>query len=485
MVIEPNAGYAGTGNPIAAKGPIGDFASRAQADQTDAALGKYRTIGGWVEKPQDIQRELEGDVSADVIVVGAGFAGLNAAIALANQGARVVVIEREFAGFGASGRNAGYLAGGSGAKFDLFLDRIGREQTQKVVDYFEAGVSHVESMLEEHGIDCDYIASGLIRAGIHPMHEANIRSNIRTAAEFGIKMQFLDWAAMRARGIPPAFLFGSYINRGGTLDPGKYVMGLRRAALEAGVTLYENTELLWWTAGRVVEARTPRGIARAPFMVFATNAYTPRLGLLENKVVPMRVSAIETEPLCAEQLAQLNWPNREGIVTAHRKMESHRLTARNTLVITTKRVRYAFGSRTPNIPDSAAYLALIRAFRERFPTLKDLAIRACWSGYISVAGDALPVVGATGERQNVFYTTGCSGHGVGAQSLAGRLLAERIRGDEPALLAGLRHQTPSTLPEPLRWCAVNGAMSMLGRMDEKVDRAARAAAACAGRQAFP
>lgn len=480
MVIELNAGYAGMGKPPVAKGSGGDFASRAQ---TDTAHGKYRTIGGWVERPLDLQRELEGEVNADVIIVGAGFAGLNAAIALAQQGAKVVVIEREFAGFGASGRNAGYLAGGSGAKFDLFLDRIGREQTQKIVDYFEAGVSHVEGMLDEHGIDCDYIDSGLIRAGIHPVHEANIRENIRKAADFGIKMQFLDWAAMRARGIPPAFLFGSYIKRGGTLDPGKYVMGLRRVALEAGVMLYENTEVQSWTTGRIVEVRTPRGIARAQFMLLATNAYTPQLGLLENKVVPMRVSAIETEPLSPEQLAQLRWPNREGIVTAHRKMESHRLTARNTLVTTTKRVRYAFGSRTPNIPDSAAYLALIRAFRERFPTLKELTVRACWSGYISVAGDALPVVGATGERQNVFYAAGCSGHGVGAQSLVGRLLAERIRGEEPALLAGLHHKTPTTLPEPLRWCAVNGAMSMLGRMDDKVDRAARAAAACDGRQA--
>ncbi|PNE54986.1 FAD-dependent oxidoreductase [Paraburkholderia fungorum] len=461
-------------NPNFVNSPRAESTSRTQID---SALEKYRTLGGWVERPSDMQQELDGGVRADVIVVGAGFAGLNTALELAKHGANVVVIEREFAGFGASGRNAGYLAGGSGAKFDLFLRRIGHEQTQKIVDYLESGVDHVERMLGEHDIDCDYVQSGIIRAGIHPSHEANIRENIRIAEKFGIESEFLDQSGMRARGVPPAFLFGSYINRGGTLDPGKYVMGLRSAALQAGVRLYENTEVLSWTTGRLVEVQTARGKATAPIMVLATNAYTPRLGLLADKVIPMRVSAIETEPLSAKQLVALGWPNREGIVTAHRKMESHRLTARNTLVTTTKRVRYAFGSRTPNVPDNAAYRALLTALHERFPTLRDLAIRACWSGYISVAGDALPVVGATGERQNVFYTAGCSGHGVGAQSFIGRLLAERIRGTEHPLLVGLRHEPPSTLPEPLRWCAVNGVMSMLGRMDEKVNRAARAAAA--------
>lgn len=436
----------------------------------------YRPLGGWVERPDDVQPQLDGDVSADVVVAGGGFAGLSTALELAARGAKVIVLEREFAGFGASGRNAGYLAGGQGLEYDLFLKRVGHQQAREIVRFYDEGVDYVERKLAEYAIDCDYNASGIIRAGVHPSQERKLRKSMRTGVQLGSPGEFLDYAAMRARGIPPAFLFGCHVPRGGTLDPGKYVLGLRRAALRAGVKLYENTPVLSWDEGPTVRVRTAKGSASAPFLVLATNAYTPQLGLLRNKVMPLRVSAIETEPLSPAQLASLGWPRREGIVTSHWTMESHRLTARNTLVLTTKRLRYIYGAQTPNVPDEASYRALARALHERFPMLGGVAIRSCWSGYISLAYDALPVVGAAGADRNILYTAGCSGHGVGTQSLMGLLLAERIRGAEHPLLSALHHRTPSTLPEPLQWCAVNSALGVANMMDDRVNRKARYAA---------
>ncbi|RQS02753.1 FAD-binding oxidoreductase [Burkholderia sp. Bp9002] len=476
----------GNGTEVGQRGPAAQAGAPAPLARWDeemrasVALEKYRPLGGWLERPDDPQPPLEGDVDADVIVVGAGFAGLSTALELAARGAKVVVIEREFAGFGASGRNAGYLAGGQGLEYELFRKRVGDAQAKQIVGFYDEGVAYVERKLAEHGIDCDYTASGIIRAGVHPSQEGKLRESMRTGIELGSPAHFLDHAAMRARGIPPAFLFGCYVPSGGTLDPGKYVMGLRRAALRAGVKLYENTPLQSYEAGPVVNARTARGSASAPFLVLATNAYTPQLGLLGDKVVPLRVSAIETEPLSPAQLASLGWPRREGIVTSHFTMESHRLTARNTLVLTTKRLHYVYGAQTPNVPDNTAYRELVGALHDRFPTLRDVAVQSCWSGYISVAFDALPVVGEAGEHRNVLYTAGCSGHGVGTQSLMGQLLAERIRGNEPALLAALRHKTPSTPPEPLRWCTVNAALGVANLLDERVNRKARAAAARRG-----
>ncbi|MCO4893155.1 FAD-binding oxidoreductase [Cupriavidus sp. WGtm5] len=436
----------------------------------------YRPLGGWVEAPDDLQPELEGEAAADVIVVGAGFAGLSTALELAARGAKVIVLERDFAGFGASGRNAGYLAGGQGLEYDLFLRRMGHAQAKQIVRFYDDGVDYVERRLAELGIDCDYNASGIIRAGVHPSQEKKLRKSLRTGVALGSPGEFLDYAAMRARGIPPAFLFGCYLPGGGTLDPGKYVMGLRRAALRAGVRICENTKVLSWADGPTVTVQTERGRALAPFLVLATNAYTPQLGLLGNKVMPLRVSALETEPLSAAQLASLGWPRREGIVTAHWTMESHRLTARNTLVTTTKRLHYVYGRQTPNVPDEAAYRALANGLHQRLPMLGDLAIRSCWSGYISFAYDALPVVGEAGEQRNILYAAGCSGHGVGTQSLMGLLLAERICGTENTLLAALRHKTPSTLPEPLQWCAVNSALGVANMLDDRVNRKVREAA---------
>ncbi len=441
-----------------------------------ADLEKYRALGGWVEKPDDMQPALEGDVSADVVIVGAGFAGLSAALELAKQGAKVVVLEREFAGFGASGRNAGYLAGATGLEYDLFLKDVGAERAKQIIRYYEDAVPFVEGKLKEHGIECDYNPSGIIRAGIHPSQEAKIRKGMQVSAGLGFHTEFLDSAQMRARGIPPAFLFGEYSPTGGTLHPGKYVMGLRRAALRAGVKLCENTPLLSYTDGPVIQVKTPHGTANAPALMFATNAYTPQLGLLADKVVPLRVSAIETEPLSAAQLASLGWARREGIVTVHWIMESHRLTAHNTLLVTTKRLHYPYGSKTPNVPDYDQYRELRVALRDRFPTLKDIGIRACWSGYISFANDALPVVGTTGANQNIYYSAGCSGHGVAAQSMVGHMIAQRIRGSEPALLAAVRHETPKTMPEPFRWCTVNGATAGAAVMDDWLNRKVRDAA---------
>jgi glycine/D-amino acid oxidase-like deaminating enzyme len=435
----------------------------------------FRPIGGWIERPEHPQPALEGHVGADVIVVGAGFAGLNTALALRARGASVIVLERDFAGFGASGRNAGYLGGSMAVEFEMFAKRVGHEQAKKIVRFYDAGVDYVEGKLAEYGIDCDYVPSGIIRAGIHPAQEKKLRKDMAAGLELGSVTQFLEPADMRARGIPPAFLFGYHTTRGGTLDPGKYVTGLRRAAIDAGARLYENTAVLSYTEGATVRVVTAKGTASAPFLVLATNAYTPQLGLLANKVAPLRVSALETEPLSPAQLAALGWPGREGIMTPHWVMESHRLTARNSLVITTKRLDYVYGSKTPNVPDTDAYAALAGALRDRFPMLRGLGIRACWSGYISLAYDALPVVGESGEYRNILYAAGCSGHGVATQSMMGEMLADWIGGTANPHLAALDHKTPSTLPEPLQWCAVKGALALTNVLDEHVNRKARRA----------
>ncbi|MFK3789165.1 MULTISPECIES: NAD(P)/FAD-dependent oxidoreductase [Pseudomonas] len=433
---------------------------------------KFRSLGGWVELPSDLQPALEGQVQADVIVVGAGFAGLSTALELRALGADVIVLEQEFAGFGASGRNAGYLLGSMGVEYEFFANRVGVKQATQFIRFYDEAVPYVEGRLKTLGIDCDYNPSGVLRAGVHSSQEKRLRQNMALGQKLGAMTRFVDGDEMRARGIPSAFLFAAE-QCGGTLNPGKYVSGLRRAAIEAGVRLYERTPLLSFSEGAVITCKTAHGSATAPVMVLATNAYTPQLGVLRNKIGAIRVSALETQPLSTEQLATLGWQGREGIITPHYTMESHRLTAHGTMVLTVKKLGYAYGSKTPNIPDQGAYKALAQVLRERYPALQGLGIQHCWSGYVSGAYDFLPVIGAMGAKQNIFYTVGCTGHGLGTQSFAGSLLAAQINGDKPELLAALQHKTPSILPEPLQWCVMQSGFAAAKLMDTWTDKKVR------------
>lgn len=444
--------------------------SLAPGDQLEIAdLEKYRALGGWVEVPDDLQPALRENLKVDVIVVGGGFAGLCSALELAGAGASVALIEREFCGFGASGRNAGYLAGALGIEYDLFLSKVGDQTGRGIIAYYDSAVRYVEGKFNEHGIDCDYVQSGVLRCGVHASQEENVRASMDAGHRLGRKTEFLDSAALRARGIPPAFLFAEYDPLGGTLHPGKYVMGLRQAALKAGIRIFEQTPMMSYSDGANVTVRTPHGALTAPAMIMATNAYTPQNGLLERKAAPIQVSAIETEVLSPQQLGALGWPNREGIVTAHYSMESFRLTAANTALVTTKKLRYPYGSRTPNQPNYDAYAALRQTLHDRLPMLGPIAMKACWSGYVSMAGDALPVIGAAGTNRNVHYAAGCSGHGVASQSQAGRLLALRILGKDDPILDGIRHETPSLPPEPLRWFSINGAIKAADFLDARTN----------------
>lgn len=137
-----------------------------------------------MEPPADLQPSLEGDVKADVIVVGAGFAGLSTALELRALGAQVILLEQEFAGFGASGRNAGYLLGSMGIEYDMFVKRLGVAQATQFVRFYDEAVPYVEGRMKTLGIDCDYNPSGVLRAGIHlsqktPAAKHGIGSKVR------------------------------------------------------------------------------------------------------------------------------------------------------------------------------------------------------------------------------------------------------------------------------------------------------------------
>jgi glycine/D-amino acid oxidase-like deaminating enzyme len=279
---------------------------------------------------------------------------------------------------------------------------------------------------------------------------------------------------LRDRALPAAFRFGVFEARGGTLHPGRYVMGLRRAALAAGVRLFESSALEALEAGPKVLARTRRGSVRAGQAVLATNAYTNTTGRKRRAVAPLRVSLFETEPLTAAQREAVGWEGREGVYTAHEALESFRRSADDTIVGGSKVVRHAYGRALPKAYDPAAFDAIEGAFRERFPMLADVRMAHFWGGWIGMTLDFLPMLGVDGEHANVFYGFGFCGHGVAQATLMGAMLAERLQGREHEWEVALRRRMLSWPPEPLRWAAGKLVIAALEALDRRTDRQIRA-----------
>ncbi len=437
----------------------------------------YRPISPWVEAPVDVQPSIAGDLRTDVVVIGGGYTGLSAALSLRAAGIDVAVVERDFAGAGASGRNAGHLTPTIGKDLPTLLRLFGRARAEALVRFADDAVAYTERTIDELSIECDYIASGNVLAGVHPKHEPRLRKATETAVALGGHVRFLTSAQMRERALPPAFLCGVLEERGGTLHPGSYVMALRRRALESGVRLFEQSAVDTLEDGAPVRVRCPTGTVTADRALIATNAYTPALGWKPRALAPLRVSLFETAPLSASQLGMLGWRGREGVYTAHEILESYRLTVRGTIVGGSKVVRYAWGSRLPEGYDPAAFGIVERAFRERFPALATVPIDAFWGGWIGLTLDFLPIIGAGGTHGNLLYGFGYAGHGVAQATLMGAMLAERAQGRAHPSEAALARKERAWPPEPLRWLAaklLNGTLAML---DARTDRQIRARAA--------
>ena len=433
----------------------------------------YKDISGWTDGPEDRQAALDSHVKADVVVVGGGYTGLTTALALRERGQDVAIVEQEFVGSGASGRNAGHVAPTIGKDIPSLLSFFGEEKAKKLMAYADSAVEYTEHTIKKYAIDCEYESTGNIVVGLLPKHEAKLRKAAETARSLGAPVRYLDSQEVRDRQLPAAFTCGLLEERGGILNPAKYVMGLRDAALKAGVRIYEDSKLISLEEGQTVKAVTEKGSISADKAVLATNAYTKSTGCHKRTVVPVRVTMFESQPLSDAQLANLGWLGREGLYSAHETMESFRLTARNTIVGGTKTVSYAYGSSLANGYNEKVFQTIEGGFRERFPELADVKIAQWWGGWIGFTLDFLPMIGVSGAHNNIYHGFGYGGHGVPQATMMGSMLADKIDGVENNWEQVLRRKQFNWPPEPLRWLGAKSILSVCNAMDRRTDRQIR------------
>jgi gamma-glutamylputrescine oxidase len=436
-------------------------------------------VSPWLDETSERALALAGDIDVDVAIVGAGYTGLSAALELRKESRSVALLEAEFAGFGASGRNAGHLTPTIGKDLPTLTRLFGRERVRGLVHLADVAIGHVEALIREHGIDCQYEAVGNVVAAVHPRQHRNLDRAAAAAGEYGVPGEILEPAEMRARGLPASFTRGYFEPHGGILHPGRYVRGLRAAALRAGALLYEGTPVTRIEEGSPAIVHTPRGRARVRHVVLATNAFTPGLGFLRSSVLPLYVQLFRTAPLDEARMNAVDWRGRQGIYTAHEMLESYRLTRDNRIVGGAKYVRYGYGGEVFAAPDRNLATRLEEVFRARFPELGDLAVTDHWGGPIGFALDFLPVVGRAAKSPNLLYSVAYAGHGLAQASYAGRMIADLLlERDGPGHALWTRRSLPLP-PEPLRWLVVRGLTAFFAGIDRRVDRrAARADSTC-------
>lgn len=364
--------------------------------------------------------ELAGDERADVCVIGGGFTGVSAALNLVEKGFDVVLLEAERIGFGASGRCGGLI--GSGQRKDVLEmeDLYGLERSRVLWDFAEAAKEEIQSRVKKHDIQCDLQKGQLV--GVHKRSYGDWPEEL--AGALAERYDYPHCRAMDATEAQemvatPTFLGGLWDAGAMVLHPLNYVLGLARAASEAGVRIYENSAVRWYTRKDPADVKTRRGNVQASFVVLACNGY---LGKLERrvagKIMPINNYMIATEPLGEERCSELingrfGVHDTRFVVNYFRLSDDHRL-----LFGGGENYRPGFPSDIENF---------VRPYMLRiFPQLEDASIEYDWGGTLSVTVNRMPHFGRL--RPNLYFAHGYSGHGISTASFAGKVIAEAIAG---------------------------------------------------------
>ncbi|OBF86071.1 oxidoreductase [Mycobacterium sp. 852002-51163_SCH5372311] len=395
------------------------------------------TTTGWAELPTTGEPALAEDAACDVAVIGGGVGGMTAALRLAESGADVVLLEAETCGWGASSRNAGYVTNSIAADPALLALLLRRSKVRALFQFAEAAVQFTQNAIEKRSIDCEFEKVGIVQAAVSKGQLRKTRRNAKIMAEAGSSAEFVDGTDA---GLPEGFLGGMREGVGGTLNPAKYVLGLRSAVLTSGARVFEHTRVHDVTdSGTGVTIAATDGRVHAKQALLTANAYSKDLAITPRRLVsPVWTSLVETESIAPERLDAIGWTSRAPMVTAHMILESYRVTQRNTIVFGTRRLETTKRSLIPRTPSTLVVNDLLLGFRERFPGLHDVAPQRAWGGWIGMSSTWLPAAGEASS--NVLYSLACNGHGFAQAQYVGHMLAGRLCGEPmPADLEAIWH----------------------------------------------
>lgn len=389
-----------------------------------------------VTRPQPLP-PLAGSINADVCVVGGGYAGLSAALELAERGYSVALLEAQRIGWGASGRNGGQALVGYGyAGQEAIEVQLSSEDARRAWDISVEALQLLRERIAKHAIECDFVPGHLTLA-VNARKGRRLEQWINhVARRYDYQLQPISHVEVGSWIASTRFHSGAFDPHSGHLHPLKYCLGLAEAARGAGVQIFENSAVLQIEEGDRPVVRTAMGAITCRFVVLAGNVYLGQFGKriapeLMPRIMPVGTYVITTEPMAKERADGLI-RQRAAAYDNNLILDYFRVTADNRLLFGGGE---SYSTMTP--------LNLARRMRQRlltvFPQLSDLQVPYVWGGFVDLTMNQAPDFGRL--DRNLYYLQGFSGHGVALAVMAGRLVAEAVAGEAERfeLLARIKH----------------------------------------------
>ncbi len=371
---------------------------------------------------------LENDISVDICVVGGGFAGISAAIELADKGYKVAVLEASHIGFGASGRNGGQLIAGLACEIDVIESALGFDAAKQVWGMTLEALDLVRERVKRFDIQCD-LADGYLGVSVNEKKGKSLRKWFDDMQKrYNYAAEWIEPAYIKKWIASPRYFNGYYDKRGGHIHPLNYCLGLARGAADLGVQIYQHSAVTAMQQGDNVVLTTSKGNVSAKFVVLAGNVYLPEIApeiapKLAKRIMPVGTYIIGTEPIDAKLAAQLI-PKNTAVCDTNFVLDYFRFSGDKRMIYG-GRVSYS-AMTPPNLTQSMSARMV-----ETFPQLKGTKVEYTWGGYVDISMNRAPDFGRIAP--NVYYLQGFSGHGVALTGMAGKLVAEAICGQAARL----------------------------------------------------